>query len=481
MLDIEPKRVFYYFEQIASIPHGSYNTKAISDYVVSVAEDLGLIYYQDDNNNVIVYKAGQCGGEDKESVIIQGHLDMVCEKEEGCDIDFEKDGLKLVLEDDMLSAEGTTLGGDDGIAVAFMLTLLEDKEVSHPPLECVFTVDEEVGMLGAMSLDKTRLMGKRLLNLDSEDEGHLLISCAGGATATMNIPIRRRGAQGERYCLIASGFIGGHSGVEIDKGRANADIVLGYALKELTYVDDTLKLIGIKGGLKDNAIPVKAVAEFVTKRPDIIKDQLPELIARIKETYGENDKDITFTFSKVEDDDEYEGMYPIDEMESLNLIMLLGSAPFGVRKMSSDIEGLVQTSLNLGILYTTEDSVTISYSVRSSVEEEKKELLDELSTLARSVGGSVSVEGDYPAWEYREDSPLRKVMLETYREMFDKEMIVEAIHAGLECGIFSGAIPSLDVVSFGPDILDIHTPKERMSIKSVERTWNYLNRVLEKL
>lgn len=479
MLDIEPRRVFYYFEKIASIPHGSTNTKAISDYVTEVAEELGLIYYQDDSNNVIVYKAGQGGGEDAASVIIQGHLDMVCEKEEGCDIDFEKDGLRLVLNGNLLSAEGTTLGGDDGIAVAYMLAILEDGEMAHPPLECVFTVDEEIGMLGATALDTSRLMGKTLLNIDSEEEGNLLVSCAGGATATLNLPILRRGAQGNRYRLTLFGFKGGHSGVEIDKGRANADIVLGSVLKDLLYEDDSLRIVGVKGGLKDNAIPVKSEAVIVTKRGEIISDKLPELLNDIKKMYGENDPEITYSFEETAED-EYAGLYPLDEMQSMNLIMLLGSAPNGVKKMSLDIEGLVQTSLNLGIMYTTETEVVMSFSVRSSVGAEKAELLEELDALIRSIGGSMSVEGSYPAWEYRKDSPIRDIMTETFSEMYGREMEVQAIHAGLECGIFSGAIPGLDAVSFGPDIYDIHTPSERMDVDSVLRVWEYVKRVLEK-
>ena len=479
MLDIEPRRVFYYFEKLAAIPHGSTNTKAVSDYIVDVAEELGLICYQDDSNNVIIYKAGQGGGEDAASVIIQGHMDMVCEKEDGCDIDFEKDGLRLVLKDNLLSAEGTTLGGDDGIAVAYMLAILEDTEMTHPPLECVFTVDEEIGMLGATALDTSRLMGKTLLNIDSEEEGNLLVSCAGGATATLTFPIIRRGAQGDRYKLTLSGFKGGHSGVEIDKGRANADIVLGSVLKDLLYEDDSLRIVGVKGGLKDNAIPVRAEAVILTKRAELISDKLTLLLSDIKKIYGENDPEIVYSFEEA-GDDEYSGMYPLDELQSMNLIMLLGSAPNGVRKMSEDIEGLVQTSLNLGIMYTTENEVVMSFSVRSSVGTEKAELLEELDALIRSIGGSMSVEGSYPAWEYRKDSPIRDIMTETYEEMYGRKMEVQAIHAGLECGIFSGAIPGLDAVSFGPDIYDIHTPSERMDTDSVLRVWEYIKRVLEK-
>jgi dipeptidase D len=298
----------------------------------------------------------------------------------------------------------------------------------------------------------------------------------------MNIPILRRGAQGERYRFTVSGLVGGHSGVEIDKGRASADILMGKALQEMLYADDSLRIVNVSGGLKDNAIPVKAEAEFVTKNADVLEKLVPELQVKVREEYGEKDPDITFSIASVDkENDEYTGIYPIDEMQNMQLIMLLSSAPFGVRTYSSDIEGLVQTSLNLGIMNTGADAVTITYSVRSSVEEEKQQLIDELETLARSVGGTVIVDGIYPAWEYRKESVVRDVMTELYEEMYGKPMIVEAIHAGLECGIFSGAISGLDAVSFGPDILDIHTPKERMNIDSVARTWDFVKEVLVRL
>ncbi len=476
---LKPEKVFEYFEKICSIPHGSGETTLISEYIADFAIKHGLEYIQDASNNVIIYKQGQNGGENSETVILQGHMDMVCEKTPDSDIDFHNDGLSLVLEDGVISAKGTTLGGDDGIAVAYMLAILDSYDIKHPPLECVFTVDEEIGMLGASALDMSNLKGRKLLNIDSEDEGYLLVSCAGGATVTLHFPFIRRGAQGKCYKINVSGLLGGHSGIEIDKGRANADILLSKVLKDLLFIDDSLRVISVKGGLKDNAIPVQAEAEIISNNPDALFESIKDLEAEIVSEYKETDPGIKITIEEWERKDY--SIYPLDEMNNLSILMALSSMPYGIKKMSSDIEGLVQTSLNLGIMYTTENEIVLSFSVRSSVAAEKKEMIEELELLSKSAGGYMEVSGDYPAWEYRKDSPLRDLMTETFEEMFGKKMIVQAIHAGVECGLFADALEGLDAVSFGPDMLDIHTPKERMYVDSVSRTWDYLINVLSKL
>lgn len=476
--NIEPSNVLKYFEEICSIPHGSRDTKRISDYLVNFAKERNLEFIQDASNNVIIKKAGQLGGEMAAPIIIQGHMDMVCEKEEDCDIDFESEGLRLKIEDEFITAEGTTLGGDDGIAVAYALAVLDSSDIPHPPLECVFTVDEEIGMLGAAALDMSQIKGRKLLNIDSEEEGYLLVSCAGGATVTLHVPVLRRGAQGEKYILTVSGLMGGHSGVEINKGRANASIVLGNVLKELSLADDSLKIISVSGGLKDNAIPVKAEAVFVSKNIDAVKQATAEMNEELKEIFKNTDPNIKLdVFCYNSDTIQF---YPLDEMNNLQFIMCFGTMPFGVKSMSKDIEGLVQTSLNLGILTTSENEITVTYSVRSSVRSEKDQLIEELKLIAQSIGATVEVTGDYPAWEYKKESELRDLMTFTYEEMYGKPMVVQAIHAGVECGIFSDALDGLDAVSFGPDILDIHTPKERLSIESTKRTWEYITKVLQK-
>ena len=475
--NLKPENVFYFFEEICAIPHGSKNTKLISDYVVSIAKRKGLKYYQDSSNNVIVYKDANLSSS-TEPVILQGHLDMVNEKDEDSDFDFSCEGLRLYVEDGYIKAEGTTLGGDDGIAVAYMLALLDSDTIVHPPLECVFTVDEEIGMLGAKALDMSQLSGSKLLNIDSEEEGHMLVSCAGGATATLHFPILRRGAQGEKYRIVISGLVGGHSGIEIHKGRANADILLGKLLQKIFYADDSMRVITVRGGLKDNAIPVKAEAYIVSKKDEELKNAVSEFLAEQKEIYKLTDSELNISVDKV---DVTSDVYPLDEANNLSFIMAYSSLPNGVIKMSSNIDGLVQTSLNLGIMDSFTDEITLSFSVRSSVNSEKDELLDELEAIVKSAGGSITVEGEYPAWEYKEESKLREIMTSKYKELFGNEMIVEAVHAGVECGLFVDAIDGLDAVSFGPNILDIHTPKERLEIASVERTWEYIKEVLSSL
>ncbi|SEQ57808.1 dipeptidase D [Lachnospiraceae bacterium NE2001] len=491
---LQPTKVFYFFEELCAIPHGSRNTKLISDYVVSIAKRKGLEYYQDDHNNVIVYKPA-CDGTgnkditgiiDNTPVILQGHLDMVCEKTDDSDFDFSCEGLRLYIEDGYIKAEGTTLGGDDGIAVAYMLALLDSDDIMHPPLECVFTVDEEIGMLGAVALDKSRMKGKKLLNIDSEDEGHLLVSCAGGATAELHFPVLRRGTQGERYRITISGLVGGHSGVEINKGRANADILMGLALRDILFADDSLRVVSVRGGLKDNAIATRCEAVVISKRGEELPGIIQDIEADILAEYGEADPDIKITFDPIDREnmaelDPSEKLYALDEVNNLSFIMAFSSMPYGVQAMSTSIEGLVQTSLNLGILNTYENEIVMSFSVRSSVETEKQELITTISDIARSAGGYAKVEGEYPAWEYKEESELRSVMTSTYEKMFGKQMVVEAIHAGVECGLFVDGIDGLDAVSFGPNILDIHTPKERLDIDSVIRTWDYILEVLQKL
>lgn len=481
---LQPSKVFNFFEEIAAIPHGSKNTKLISDYVVSVAKRHNLKYIQDDSNNVVVYMDACFTGtdlsdtNDMDTVILQGHLDMVCEKTDDSDFDFSCEGLRLNVEDGFLKAEGTTLGGDDGIAVAYMLALMDSDDIPHPPLELVFTVDEEIGMLGAQAFDMSTLSGKKLLNIDSEDEGHLLVSCAGGATATLHFPILRRGAQGDKYRIVVSGLKGGHSGVEIDKGRANADIVLGKLLQSIFFVDDTMRVITVRGGLKDNAIPVKAEAFIVSKNETEVKAEVSRFLEEYRESYKDADPDLSITIEKVNVNSD---VYPLDEAANLSFVMAYGSLPNGVIKMSEDIEGLVQTSLNLGIMDTFSEEITLSFSVRSSVNKEKEALIDELAAIVQSAGGTMTVEGEYPAWEYKEESKLRDVMTAKYEEMFQEKMVVEAIHAGVECGLFVDSIEGLDAVSFGPNIYDIHTPKERLDIASTERTWNFILAVLKDL
>lgn len=475
---IEPTAVFGYFEEICGIPHGSGNTKQISDYCVGFAKEHGFRYIQDNKNNVIIFKDGTPGYEESPPVIIQGHLDMVCEKTPDCSIDFEKDGLTLKVDNGIISAQGTTLGGDDGIAVAFALAILAADDIPHPPLEVVLTVDEEIGMYGAADLDCTQLQSRIMLNLDSEEEGILLVSCAGGVSATCHLPIRFEESGGIVATLKVLGLTGGHSGVEIDKGRANANQLLGRALNELSK-KVPYALVSVYGGLKDNAIPREAAASMVIALKDVsaatkVIEDFHKIFA---DEYRSADPELSLTISFGEEGK----LQAMDGDSKKRVIAALVNLPGGIQRMSIDIPGLVQTSLNMGILKTEEREVVMSFSVRSSVGSEKEELVSRLTNLIDLLGGTVECTGNYPAWEYKRDSKLRDIMIKIFEQQYGRKPAVEAIHAGLECGLFAGKLPGLDCVSFGPEMKDIHTTNESMNIASVQRTWDYVLEVLRNL
>lgn len=474
--NIEPKNVFRYFEEICSIPHGSGNTRQISNYCVRFAKEHGLRYIQDTNNNVIIFKDAAPGYEQSPPVMLQGHLDMVCEKTPDCTIDFENDGLTLQLDNGIISAEGTTLGGDDGIAAAMGLALLAADNIPHPPLEVVLTVDEEIGMLGAAALDCSPLKSRLMLNLDSEDEGILLVSCAGGVTATCRLPITWEEVGGTKVTLKISGLTGGHSGVEIDKGRSNANQLMGRLLNELSKALP-YSLISVNGGLKDNAIPREATAEIVVEASAAVQAVVEKYNNIFASEYRSVDPELSARAIIGE-----EGRFKaVDNDSKKRMIAALVNLPGGIQRMSADIPGLVQTSLNMGILKTAGSEMLMSFSARSSVATEKEELVSRLGNLMDLLGGTVECAGDYPAWEYVPDSRLRNVMIEVFEEQYGHKPEVTAIHAGLECGLFAGKLPELDCVSFGPDMKDIHTPKETMDVASVQRTWKYLLGVLKRL
>ena len=480
---LEPHKVFEYFEEICSIPHGSSNTKKISDYLVTFAREHDLRYIKDQSNNVIIFKDGTPGYEASAPVMLQGHMDMVCEKDKDCNIDFERDGLELVLNDGIISANGTTLGGDDGIAVAYALAILDSSDIPHPPLEAVFTVDEEIGMLGAAAIDCSPLKSKIMLNLDSEDEGYLLVSCAGGVTAASHIPVSFIPAADKTLMSInISGLLGGHSGVEIDKNRANANILFGRILytlnKKLSF-----NLVSIEGGLKDNAIVKTAVAVIAVDESDIqtVKDCVSHMEYLFKHEYVVSDPDIKITAEITDSSPAATANDMMDNISTGRVIAALVNMPYGIQGMSSNIEGLVESSLNLGILKTTDTEVVLSYCVRSSIASRKQEMLDKITSLTELLSGYVTLTGDYPAWEYRQDSPLRDLMKDIFTEQYGREPVIQALHAGVECGLFAGKIPDLDCVSFGPDMKDIHTTNESMDVESVKRTWEYTLEILKRL
>ncbi len=472
---LAPESVFYYFEQLCAIPHGSGNTKAISDYLVSFAEEQGLRYIQDAANNVILFGDATPGYEDHAPVILQGHMDMVCEKDEDCPINMDTDGLDVTHDGQYVFAKGTTLGGDNGIAVAYALAILADRGIPHPPLEVIITVDEEIGMLGADVIDLSMLKGRTLLNLDSEEEGIFTVACAGGATAIVTLPAPRHPVYGPCIKLSVEGLQGGHSGVEIHKNRANANKVMGELLSRVREVMPFC-LTSLSGGAKDNAIPrsCQVTAVMLGMNPERINDITGQLQAEVREKFDEPEAVITG------DNVEALGGNALSTELTDKVIALLCGAPNGVQKMSDDIEGLVQTSLNLGIAALSED-LKLTFSVRSSVNAEKQELLETLQKLAKLHDAAYSQMGDYPAWEYKADSHLRDIMVQCYREMYGAQPQIVAIHAGLECGLLSEKLPGLDCVSIGPEMHDIHTSRERLGIASTERTYKFVLDILKKL
>ena len=472
---LQPKNVLHFFEELCSIPHGSGNTKAISDYCVQFAESRGLEYWQDNADNVVIVKEASPGYENAPSVILQGHIDMVCEKTADCSLDMKNDGLVLKTDGEWIWADGTTLGGDNGIAVAMALAILDDNTMVHPRLEVVLTSDEEIGMLGAVALDMSKLQSRLMLNLDSEAEGILTVSCAGGVMACCRVPVEREQTAGILFRITIDGLRGGHSGVEIHKGRANANMLMGRLLYGLSR-EMALRLVEIRGGQADNAIASSCVADVLVSDEEVERAKaLIETYARVfREEYQVADPNLQVTVSC--NTANVPAMTMAATARVTSALMLL---PNGVQTMSMDIPGLVQTSLNLGILKSEEYEVVAKFAVRSAVATEKAMLCNRIDCLASLLGGCTEYAGDYPGWEYKRDSKLRELIADVYTAQTGKKAVIEAIHAGLECGIFAGKLPGLDCVSLGPDMMDIHTPRERLSVASTERTWKLVCEVLK--
>lgn len=474
---LQPENVFRYFEQICSIPHGSGNVEAISNYLCDFAKERGLWYKQDENFNVIIKKPASNAQSSAKPVILQGHIDMVAVKTDDKCKDMEKEGLDLIVEDGFVRADRTTLGGDDGIAVAYALAVLDSEELIHPPVEAVFTVDEEIGMLGASSIDLSCIDGNVMLNMDSEEEGVFLSGCAGGATLKGEYPVTTCNESGIKLDIRVAGLTSGHSGTDIIFQRANANVIMGRLLAAAGA--ENISIIEISGGEKDNSIAPYASVSILVRENVIanVSENLETAIRELKNEYAvtDPDMDICFGGEKSVNADVY------DEKSTAMVINVLSLIPDGVVRMSNDIKGLVQTSLNLGVMRGDNRLFTATYLIRSSVESEKKCLIDKVAKLTCILGGRFNLTGVYPAWEFKRDSVIRNVICDSYKELFDKEAKVETIHAGVECGIMAAKIAELDCVSFGPDIRDIHTVKERLDIASTKRTWELIVNVLEKL
>ena len=474
---LDYKKILYYFSEISGIPHGSGNVGRIADYLEEFAKENQIRYVRDTADNVIFYKDATEGYEHFPTIILQGHMDMVCEKEADATIDFANDGLNLKTDGEWLFADKTTLGGDDGIAVAYCMAILTDDTLKHPALEMIITTDEETGMDGAKALDASLISGKYLINIDSEEENMVLCGCAGGMRVAGELPVERVLAGGSRAKVTVSGLQGGHSGVEIDKNRTNAVLFLArylYLLREKVpfLVED------FSGGQKDNAIPREAEAMLLfpegisAEAAEVAKGIAKEMTAEI--SAAEPGADIRF--SPEDEVSEVPVMHPRSFEKFLFLLL---QAPNGVQANSAEIPGLVESSLNLGICKMTSEGMELHWALRSSKKSYLHFLKEKLTYLIAFLGGEYSVSGEYPAWEYKEESRLRKIYTEAYREMFGILPETAIIHAGLECGILSEKIPDLDIISIGPDMKDIHTPAERLHIASAIRMYKLLENILE--
>lgn len=475
--NIKPERVFYYFEEISKIPRGSYNTDAISEYCVEFAKAKGLAVKKDKYNNCIIVKEATAGRENDTPVIIQGHLDMVCEKTSDSEHDFTSEGLELIIEDDFVTAKDTTLGADDGIAVAMALAVLEDDNISHPKLEVIFTADEEVGMDGAKGIDLSNTEGKYVLNLDCDMDGVAFAGCAGGVRGDFEFQVKRNKVKNKAYEIEIKNLMGGHSGSEIDKERANANILLGRLLQAL---NENIKydIVLMEGGTKDNVITNYSRA-VITNISD--ENILARLIKKYNEIYvneyAVSDKNIKIVLNELNT-----GEYDIIDNESKNnIIFFMNTVPNGAISYSQDIRNVVETSLNMGILKTMDTKICIGISVRSLLKSRKEYILHKLEILAEKAGATVNVHGDYPQWDYNRESVLQKTVAEVYRKLFDEELKITVIHAGLECGYLLEKRPELDILSFGPQMYDIHTVNERLSIKSTARVYALVLKILEEI
>jgi dipeptidase D len=476
--ELKPYEVFKYFEEITQIPRGSGNEKGISDYLVAFAKEHNLDVIQDEALNVIIKKPGTQGYENAPRVILQGHMDMVNEKNQGTEHDFDKDPLKLRIEGDMLYATGTTLGADNGIAIAYAMALLASKDIPHPPLEALITSDEEAGMSGAMALKPEHVEGRILVNIDSEEEGKLLVSCAGGVRVSVTLPINWETISEDKTAVAIRirGLKGGHSGMEIHKGRGNSNKIMGRILYDL---QDAMcfNLCSLTGGAKNNAIPREADAIVLVNKGDI--EGLTALVQSwnevLKNELKASDADVNVEIEVLSQG--YSKMF--SKETTMKAIQLLYLIPNGIQTMSMEIPGLVQSSTNLGVVTTSENEVVFDNATRSSVRTLKEDIVYQFKLLADVVGVKCETRSDYPDWQYDADSKVRRVFERVYKEMTGNDPEIVAIHAGVECGLFKEKFGEIDMISFGPNLYDVHTPEEHISISSTERMWNYLLAVLK--
>ncbi len=465
---LEPREVFDYFEQLCAVPHGSGNTAAASDLCVAFAQAHGLRCRREACGNVVIWKKASPGCEGAAPVILQGHLDMVCAKTDDCPKDMAKEGLDLRTDGTWVWADKTSLGGDDGIAVAMILAILADDTLVHPPLEAVFTVEEETGMDGAAALDVSDLKGRKLLNLDSEIEGVFTVSCAGGMRSDCLLPAAMTAATGMTgFTLTVAGLQGGHSGADIHRGRGSANQLMGRVLYGALEAVPGLRLASLNGGQFDNVICSRCTAAVAVPAG---QEAALETFARsfaeeLRNEYAVTDPGVTLTCERSA------VSAAVDAERTAVLLRALAAMPHGVAAMDTDFPGLVQTSLNMGVVCLSEDGLHITFSIRSSLASRKEMLARRVRAVAALAGGAVTERGRYPGWQYRRESAFRDTVVAAYEKVTGREAVVEATHGGLECGLLIEKLPGLDAVSLGPDIPDIHSVRERLGVASTARVY----------
>ena len=478
---MEPKQVFDIFAQICKVPRPSKHEEKISQWLQDFAAQHGIECVADEAMNVIMRVPATPGYENHEGVILQAHMDMVCEKNGGVTHDFMTDPIETYVDGEWLKAKGTTLGADDGIGIAMALAAITDKELAHPAIECLFTVDEETGLTGAMKLQDGMLKHKRLINLDSEDEGQMFVGCAGGIDTLAKMHYQGEGleAKGERIAirLSVTGLMGGHSGDDINKGRANANQILVWFLARL-WPQTEVQLASIQGGNLRNAIAREA--EAVIAIPMAFKEQIRiewnHFVAQMEGVFGEVEKEMRL---ELETCDMPQTFIPTDK--AYRLIMALCECPHGMIAMSKEMPGLVETSTNLASIKMRDGYIEINTSQRSSIESSKHHLKWAVEQALAMACDEVTHGDGYPGWAPNPKSELLEVVKKSYVDLFKADPQVLAIHAGLECGLFLEKYPYLDMVSFGPQMVGVHSPQERLSIPSTERCYKWLRQTLQSL
>ncbi len=466
-----------YFEEISAIPRGSFNEAGIADYLCRFATSHGLEHIRDEYNNVLIKKSATEGRECEDALMLQGHTDMVCEKNDGVEHDFECEGIKLCVKEGWLSADGTTLGADNGVAVATMLYILDGADgnvTSHPALECLFTVSEEVGLIGAKNFDYSNISATRMINMDSADESQIISGCAGGERITLTYEAETLVAEGEAFKLTVNGLFGGHSGEDINRGRANANKLLGRVLLALSD-EFSFCLAAVNGGSKDNAITREASAVLLVKSEDSAKLAacVDKLYAEIAPELSKDDANFALTAERTDAPE-----LCFSKEAGKKIIFLLSTVAYGVFEMNRSIDSLVEYSRNLGVVKTEGNVVSFTFSSRSAMPQRIKASERELFAYADMLGMQADVGEAYPGWDFSEESAIRELYARTFKSLFGRDCEITVIHAGLECGIIKEKLPHMDMISCGPVVLDLHSPDERMELASFERFFDVIKNVV---